>query len=190
MRSIAEAASIARTRLKAPSNGPIVPAMARHPRFGRGFAPLALLVALAFGCSKSEGTDNAPAPPSPAPVVTAAGAVDTNGGGGSPAEAQAVTIFKARCSTCHGMDGKGNGAAAITLNPKPRNYTDPAWQKSVTDDHIREIIVKGGAAVGKSPNMLANPDLADKPDVVDALVKKVRSFAPQGAVAAAADGGK
>ena len=62
-----------------------------------------------------------------------------------------MLIFKTRCSTCHGMDGKGNGPAAITLNPKPRNYTDVAWQKSVTDDHIREIIVKGGAALGKSP---------------------------------------
>ena len=97
-----------------------------------------------------------------------------------------MSIFKSRCSTCHGTDGKGNGPASITLNPKPRNYTDPAWQKSVTDDHIREIIVKGGAALGKSPNMLANPDLADKPDVVEALMKKVRSFAPQ----AAGDGGK
>jgi mono/diheme cytochrome c family protein len=107
----------------------------------------------------------------------------------SPAELQAATIFKARCSTCHGADGKGNGPAAITLNPKPRNYTDAVWQKSVTDDHIREIIVKGGAAVGKSPNMLANPDLADKPDVVDALLKKVRSFASQ-AGSAPADAGK
>jgi hypothetical protein len=85
------------------------------------------------------------------------------------------------------MDGKGNGPAAITLNPKPRNYTDANWQKSVTDDHIREIIVKGGAALGKSPNMLANPDLADKPDVVNELMKKVRSFAPAGAPG---DGGK
>jgi cytochrome c553 len=167
--------------------------MARPLRSARASARLVLflglvLVALvAFACSKSEGTDNAPPPPRPTPVATAAATVDTSGGGGTAAEAQAATIFKARCSTCHGMDGKGNGAAAITLNPKPRNYTDPAWQKSVTDDHIREIIVKGGAALGKSPNMLANPDLADKPDVVDALVKKVRSFAPQGATT---DGGK
>jgi hypothetical protein len=46
----------------------------------------------------------------------------------------------------------------------------------VTDDQIRETIVKGGAAVGKSPLMAPNPDLADKPAVVDALVKKVRAF--------------
>jgi cytochrome c553 len=148
-------------------------------------AVFALSAVLALGCSKSEGADNAPLPPSPTPPSAPATA-DTNGG--TPAEAQAMVIFKARCSTCHGMDGKGNGPAAITLNPKPRNYTDPAWQKSVTDDHIREIIVKGGAALGKSPNMLANPDLGDKPAVLDALVKKVRSFAPQGQ-GGATDGG-
>ncbi|MGO8998767.1 MAG: c-type cytochrome [Polyangiaceae bacterium] len=151
-------------------------------------APLLLLA-----CSKSQDTDNLPRPAAPTPTATATAASTAAAGGGASAatgaEGQAVLIFKTRCSTCHGVDGKGNGPAAITLNPKPRNYTDPVWQKSVTDDHIREIIVKGGAALGKSPNMLANPDLADKPDVVDALVKKVRSFAPQGG-AAVGDGGK
>lgn len=153
------------------------------PMIQRALLPLASLAVVGLlACSKPQATDNAPPPPAPAPAATApsAGTGTTTGGsvGGGGAEAQATLIFKTRCSTCHGMDGKGSGPASITLNPKPRNYTDPAWQKSVTDDHIREIIVKGGAAMGKSPNMLANPDLADKPEVVDALVKKVRSFAP------------
>jgi hypothetical protein len=38
------------------------------------------------------------------------------------------------------------------------------------------VIIEGGAAVGKSPLMTPNADLKDKPDVVAALVKKVRSF--------------
>jgi cytochrome c553 len=156
---------------------------------------LALLPLLVLACSKSQDADNLPRPAAtqaataaaaPAPADTTSG----GGGGGGYADQQAATIFKTRCSTCHGTDGRGNGPAALTLNPKPRNYTDPAWQKSVTDDHIKEIIVKGGAALGKSPNMLANPDLADKPDVVEALMKKVRSFAPQAAAAAAANTGK
>ncbi len=142
------------------------------------------LVALALvGCSKPSNPDNTPSQPAsqPAPNTQTTSAGNDNagstGGGGGEATAQAETIFKSRCSTCHGMNGKGDGPAAITLNPKPRNYTDANWQKSVTDEQIAQTIVKGGAAMGKSPLMAPNPDLADKPAVVDALVKKVRSFA-------------
>lgn len=86
-------------------------------------------------------------------------------------------MFNTLCSTCHGNSGKGDGAAAASLNPKPRDYTDKAWQASVTDDQLRTIIVQGGAAVGKSNLMPPSPQLADKPQVVDELVKIVRSFA-------------
>lgn len=85
-------------------------------------------------------------------------------------------IFAQRCSTCHGQQGLGNGPAAAALNPKPRNYTDKTWQASVTDDQLKQTIVGGGGAVGKSPLMPPNPDLTNKPDVVAGLVTIVRSF--------------
>lgn len=91
-----------------------------------------------------------------------------------PAESE--EIFTQRCATCHGADGTGSGPVAANLNPKPRNYTDAQWQGSVTDDDLRKVIVKGGAAVGKSPLMPPNPDLDAKPAVVDGLVAKIRSF--------------
>lgn len=94
----------------------------------------------------------------------------------SAAAEDARSMFKTVCAACHGEAGKGDGIAAASLNPKPRDYTDNAWQRSVTDDHIREIILKGGAALGKSPLMPAQPQLAEKPEVVDELVKIVRSF--------------
>jgi mono/diheme cytochrome c family protein len=84
--------------------------------------------------------------------------------------------FESKCAMCHGSDGTGNGPAAATLDPKPRNYTDPAWQASVTDDELRAIIKFGGQAVGKSPMMPGNPQLKDKPEVIDGLVAIVRSF--------------
>jgi hypothetical protein len=90
---------------------------------------------------------------------------------------EADTRFSLLCATCHGERGKGDGPGAIALNPKPRDYTDATWQKSVTDEELRKIIVQGGQAVGKSPLMPPNPDLQDKPGVVEALVQKVRSFA-------------
>ncbi|MBN1634190.1 MAG: cytochrome c [Ignavibacteria bacterium] len=31
-------------------------------------------------------------------------------------------IYKTQCLSCHGEDGKGDGIAGVTLNPKPRNF--------------------------------------------------------------------
>ena len=66
---------------------------------------------------------------------------------------------------------------AAQLNPGPRNYTDPTWQASVTDDDIKQIIVAGSAAVGKSSGMPPNPGLKNDPAMLDGLVKIVRGFA-------------
>lgn len=98
--------------------------------------------------------------------TTAAAAEDT----------QAGHVFRTICATCHGADGTGNGPGAAALNPKPRNYTDPAWQASITDDEIKKIIVEGGAAVGKSPMMPANKHLAQQPQTLDGLVQIIRGF--------------
>jgi cytochrome c553 len=121
---------------------------------------------LLLGCSKK---DEQPAPtessaPAPASADTATAAEE------------ARNTFNTLCSTCHGQSGKGDGIAAASLDPKPRNYTDRAWQASITDEQIKNTIVKGGAAVGKSALMPANPQLENKPEVVNELVKIVRSF--------------
>jgi mono/diheme cytochrome c family protein len=89
---------------------------------------------------------------------------------------EAKVLFANVCSTCHGMDGTGNGPAAESLNPKPRNYTDQAWQKSVTDDEIKAIIVGGGQSVGKSGMMPPNPALKGRDDVLNELVAIIRGF--------------
>ncbi len=90
---------------------------------------------------------------------------------------EAEQIFAQRCSTCHGAGGKGDGAAAAALNPKPRDLSSPEWQASVDDAHIEKIIVGGGPSVGKSPLMPPNPDLAGKPGVVKGLRTVVRGLA-------------
>jgi mono/diheme cytochrome c family protein len=104
-----------------------------------------------------------------------------SGGSAIPAAAiaEADTIFAQRCTPCHGPTGAGDGAASASLTPKPRNFHDPAWQSSVKDDHIQKIISYGGAAVGKSAAMPANPDLTAKTDVVAALTNKIRAFGKQ-----------
>ena len=94
------------------------------------------------------------------------------------ARARADVLWTERCSNCHGVEGRGEGPNARTLLVSPRDFTDESWQLSASDEHIARIIVGGGTAVGKSDQMTANPDLAAAPDVVRALVAKVRSFRP------------
>ena len=90
--------------------------------------------------------------------------------------AAAHQLFGQLCATCHGQDGTGNGPAAASLNPKPRNYTDAAWQASVTDDDLKKTILLGGQGVGKSPMMPGQPQLKDHPEVLDGLVQIIRKF--------------
>ena len=133
---------------------------------------LALASTAALACSKSENngstqstSNRQPDPPNTGVPYT--GKIDMD---------KAQVIFNERCAACHGTEGKGNGPASAALNPKPRNYTDKAWQGAVTDEQLRKTITLGGAAVGKSPIMPASPDLDEKPEVVEGLVKMVRKF--------------
>ena len=93
------------------------------------------------------------------------------------ARAKAADIFKERCATCHGNDGRGNGPAAANLKPKPIDFHNHSWQKSATDEKITKAIVFGGRSVGLSGQMAPNPDLEDEPEIVGALVEKIRKFA-------------
>jgi mono/diheme cytochrome c family protein len=92
------------------------------------------------------------------------------------ARSKARDIFSERCATCHGADGHGNGPAAVNLKPKPIDFHSQNWQKSITDDTISKAIIFGGRSVGKSGQMAANPDLEDEPEIVAALVEKIRKM--------------
>lgn len=107
-----------------------------------------------------------------------------------PPEQEARQLFDTVCAACHGKTGAGDGPAAATLDPKPRNYSDPEWQATTTDEEIAAIIVKGGAGVGKSPMMPAQMQLANKPEVVNELVKIIRSFGPQDGAGEGDEGGE
>lgn len=128
---------------------------------------LVFAMALCFTAACSEEKKAASAPPAPkAPAAPDPAAV--------AAKAQAKEIFASTCSPCHGVNGAANGPKSDGLVPLPRNFQDPAWQDSVNDAYIEKIIVLGGEAVGKSAAMPANPELADKPVVVQALRQYVR----------------
>jgi mono/diheme cytochrome c family protein len=126
------------------------------------------VLALCSACGKNEK----PPPPSNVNLTQESGPT-----GKQPPSQSAKELFERTCVMCHGFDGTGNGPAAEALNPKPRNYTDPAWQASITDDEIKKIIVLGGQGVGKSVSMPPNPGLKNDPATLDGLVKIIRGFA-------------
>jgi len=97
--------------------------------------------------------------------------------GAAPAvvEVPGKKTFETFCVACHGANGKAEDAAALAMNPRPRNFTDKAWQAKVDDAHIHKVIKEGGASVGLSPTMApwggAIPDAE-----IDQVVSYVRHF--------------
>jgi len=60
-------------------------------------------------------------------------------------------LFNANCMSCHGSEGKGDGPASASLNPKPRNFTAlDGWTNGRTlfDMYktLQEGIIKNGMA--------------------------------------------
>jgi cytochrome c oxidase cbb3-type subunit 3 len=89
------------------------------------------------------------------------------------------------CARCHGADGKGNGPAAATLNPKPRDYTDCKSMAARSDAELFKVISEGGDAANMSPDMQPwGGTLSD--EEIHGLVKFVRSFCKKPAAAAPA----
>jgi cytochrome c oxidase cbb3-type subunit 3 len=121
----------------------------------RRAAPLLLLV-LAAGCGRGPSRGK----------VTA-----------EQAEGLAAHVWQTRCATCHGASGRGDGPLAPSLSVPPRDFADPDFLARADERHVATTIVRGGAAVGLSVLMPANPDLARRPEVLQRLVERVRAGA-------------
>ena len=82
------------------------------------------------------------------------------------------------CSKCHGNDGKGDGPQADALTTKPRDFTDCARMKAISDDTVFTAIKEGGEAVKLSKDMPAWKDGMEDDEIHD-LVAYVRSLCTQ-----------
>jgi hypothetical protein len=91
-------------------------------------------------------------------------------------EVDVPEIYLARCAACHGAAGRGDGVAAGSMRPAPRDFHEGGWQRAASEARIRDAIVRGGRALGLSANMPAHPDLSERE--VAELVQFVRR-APQ-----------
>ena len=105
------------------------------------------------------------------PIVPAVVLAQTKG------DAKAGKVkYEANCVGCHGATGKGDGAAAAALNPKPQDHTDGKAMNALTDKYLFDIIKDGGKAVQKAAIMpAANKKLVDQ-DIWD-MVAHIRSLA-------------
>ncbi len=61
-------------------------------------------------------------------------------------------LYKEYCAQCHGLSGKGDGPAALDLNPRPAVHSEMAIDKEPID-YLFNVIYYGGKKVGKSALM-------------------------------------
>lgn len=110
---------------------------------------LAALAAVATGCGAAGG---APAEsPAPASTEPAAWRLPEPDLGYNVREGR--DLFAHYCATCHGDEGRGDGFNAYSLDPKPRDLGDPAFQAGRTDADLTGVIRAGGGVAGLSNAM-------------------------------------
>jgi mono/diheme cytochrome c family protein len=82
-------------------------------------------------------------------------------------------LWEARCAKCHGRDGKADTQAGRKFHIE--DFTTAKWQKEMSDDEVRDTIVKGVRGKDKRVQMPAFKDRLT-PEEIGALVAYVRAF--------------
>ena len=83
------------------------------------------------------------------------------------------TLFVANCVPCHGVTGKGDGPAGLTLNPRPADLTLHAVPGVHTDGVLWDWITNGypGSVMPAFRNVLSDTDRWN-------LVNYIRTLSP------------
>lgn len=96
----------------------------------------------------------------------------------SPMSTLGKSIYDAKCSSCHGLEGKGDGNAAALLTPHPRVFTDGRFKFRTTesgsiptDDDLMHT-VKNGLHGTAMPDW----DPFIRGDSLKAVIEYVKSF--------------
>jgi cbb3-type cytochrome c oxidase subunit III len=101
---------------------------------------------------------------------------------GAPSDAtRGKVVYDAHCVECHGATGKGDGPAAQTLIPRPRDFSSGKYKirstetgSVPTDDDLIRSVRDGlaGSAMPAWQKILPDADIAD-------VVQYVKSLSPQ-----------
>jgi mono/diheme cytochrome c family protein len=89
------------------------------------------------------------------------------------ADAKTVRLWKAKCASCHGVDGKAKTETGEKLSIP--DMTSAAWQKKVGEAQMKVAILDGVKREGKPEGMDGFRDKLS-PEQVDALVAFVRDL--------------
>ncbi len=123
-----------------------------------------------------------PRAPTPAAIVVALVTLVACGGGG-PADHAApapeapgprgASIYALRCAPCHGPEGGGDGPAAASIDPKPRNFRDAAFWHGRTAEQLRLVVRQGkpGTLMPPFEGVLSSAEIDD-------VVGHLESFRP------------
>ena len=57
--------------------------------------------------------------------------------------AKGKASYEANCASCHGDTGRGDGAAAVALDPKPRNLVSGAYRNGTKPAEVFATLEKG-----------------------------------------------
>jgi mono/diheme cytochrome c family protein len=101
--------------------------------------------------------------------------------------AKGKEIYSTSCASCHGADGKGDGAAGVAMNPKPRNFhSNDGWTNNADLmgmwKTLQEGISKNGmAAYDVLPadqrlgliHYIRNTFMTNPPEITDASIKEI-----------------
>jgi len=101
----------------------------------------ALVLSVVVACARKPAPARVAAPAAPAPAPP------------SYELRLGKQAFQYYCQSCHGETGAGDGFNAFNLDPRPRDLSDPAFQRKKTDAELSDAIQRGGAGVGLSALM-------------------------------------
>ncbi|HTP12996.1 MAG TPA: c-type cytochrome [Bacteroidota bacterium] len=90
-------------------------------------------------------------------------------------------VYKVKCASCHGPDGKGDGNAAALLSPRPRDFTDGKYKFRSTESGSIPTDADLARTISEGLHGTAMPDWDPflKGDSLKAVVAFIKSLSPR-----------
>jgi len=67
-------------------------------------------------------------------------------------------VYDSLCVSCHGIYGRGDGLMSPSLVPRPRDLSDPVYQKRVSDEDLFRVISEGTKGMPGTADVLSAPE--------------------------------